>query len=76
MSDSNRIGPSNGGVDLLKQVIGVGQNQGRRDASGGAGGALGGGLSAPRGMRMLPADYPLEALDKDSPRGTYLDILV
>jgi hypothetical protein len=30
----------------------------------------------PRGSRMLPADYPVENLDRRAQRGTYLDILV
>ncbi|HTH16137.1 MAG TPA: hypothetical protein VL974_05750 [Magnetospirillum sp.] len=29
-----------------------------------------------RGNRMLPADYPLDQLDRRAERGTYLDILV
>ncbi len=35
-----------------------------------------GGRFGPRGSRMLPADYPVENLDRRAQRGTYLDILV
>lgn len=29
-----------------------------------------------RGARVLPADFPLERLDRSAPRGTYIDLLV
>lgn len=29
-----------------------------------------------RGMRMLPADFPLDRLDRSAPRGTYIDLLI
>ena len=29
-----------------------------------------------RGVRVLPADFPLERLDRNAPRGTYIDLLV
>ncbi|MCR6632657.1 MAG: hypothetical protein NVV74_22910 [Magnetospirillum sp.] len=42
----------------------------------GGGSAARSGLGAPRGSRMLPADYPVDQLDRNAARGTYLDILV
>lgn len=77
--ESNRIGSSSGGADLLRPVLGggkVGQREvvgaGGASASGGQRGPMGG----PRGNRILPADYPLDQLDRRAARGTYLDILV
>lgn len=32
--------------------------------------------TGPRGNRILPANYPLDQLDRRAARGTYLDILV
>lgn len=83
--DSNRIGSSRGNgasMDLLRQLTGVGattpglsSSDGVAQASGG-GGAERGALGGPRGNRILPADTPLDQLDRRAARGTYLDILV
>lgn len=35
-----------------------------------------GALYGPRGKRILPADFPLNLLDRLAPRGTYVDLLV
>jgi hypothetical protein len=35
-----------------------------------------GAIGGPRGNRILPADFPLDQLDRRAARGTYLDILV
>lgn len=68
--------PRPGGVDVLKEALGLGspRSTGSRGAVGG-----GGGKNSPfgaRGQRMLPADFPAEKLDRQAARGTYLDILV
>lgn len=80
--DSNRIGSSgisNASVDLLKQALGVGVTpsgaNGGVDSSS-AGGGTRGAVAGARGSRILPADYPLDQLDRRAARGTYLDILV
>lgn len=84
--DSNRIGSSRGpsGLDLLRQISGVGGSA-SAGAAGGAGTVAASGGSAaptprgafgPRGSRMLPADFPEDQLDRRAARGTYLDILV
>jgi hypothetical protein len=62
-------------------VLGVGGGPQRAGASGGHSARPGGSPiratpNGPRGMRMLSPDTPLSALDRSSPRGTYLDILV
>ncbi len=69
-------GRSVGGVDVLKEALGLGSP---RTASQGASSASAQRHHSPfgaRGHRMLPADFPEERLDHSAPRGTYLDILV
>ncbi|MDA8232588.1 MAG: hypothetical protein M0006_14735 [Magnetospirillum sp.] len=79
MADSpNQVGPStSGGAALVAKALGVGgtvpgdgqvaprRGTGKRPA----------GLG-PRGVRVLPADFPLDQLDRLAPRGTYVDLLV
>ncbi|CCG40731.1 hypothetical protein [Magnetospirillum molischianum] len=48
-------------------------SRGTTSSLGGNGGASPGG---PRGRRMLSPDTPLESLDNNAARGTYIDILV
>lgn len=82
--------PAGNGLDLLRQALGVPQTpanpaaktqvsktQGSRKSDR-AGSAWSGGrlVLGPRGSRILPADYPVELLDANAVRGTYLDILV
>ncbi len=81
--DSNRIGSSraSSGVDLLRQLSGVGGAGSGTPAApvepaAAAGGNTPRGAFGPRGSRMLPADFPEEQLDRRAARGTYLDILV
>lgn len=82
--DSNRIGSSRAGTvgaDLLRQLTGTGATgtvSAGSDivARASGGGASGGALAGPRGNRILPADTPLDQLDRRAARGTYLDILV
>jgi hypothetical protein len=78
--DNNRIGGAGtSGADLLKQAFGIGATQPRAPsepvASASASGQRGA-IGGPRGNRVLPADYPLDQLDRRAARGTYLDILV
>lgn len=69
-----------GGVDVLKEALGLGSPRGTGGGAGASSVAGGGGGKhgpfGPRGQRMLPADFPQERLDFAAPRGTYLDILV
>lgn len=83
--DSNRIGSSRAGAagaDLLRQIMGSGgtspvsANSDIVAQASGGGGADRGALGGPRGNRILPADTPLDQLDRRAARGTYLDILV
>jgi hypothetical protein len=85
--ESNRIGSSRTGsvgTDLLRQ-LGIGStapvsapSEGVSQLAGSSGdgrtdkGAIGG----PRGNRILPADFPLDQLDRRAARGTYIDIVV
>lgn len=85
--ESNRIGSSrtgSAGMDLLRQ-LGVGSTSpasapsevaAQVAGSGGGGRADRGAIGGPRGNRILPADYPLDQLDRRAARGTYLDIVV
>jgi hypothetical protein len=77
MSDINRVGgPSTGsGLESIRQSLGLGTPVAQAPAASGRRtdpGAIGG----PRGNRILPADFPLDQLDRRAARGTYLDILV
>ncbi|NFV81368.1 hypothetical protein [Magnetospirillum aberrantis] len=87
MADNQtRIGSSlpTTGMDLLRQISGVGSVSPTTGGGGGGavaatGGGSGGGQAGafgPRGSRVLPADYPMDQLDRSAARGTYLDILV
>lgn len=71
-------GTGSAGVDVLKEVLGLGSP---RSTSGASSSSVGGGANkngpfGARGHRMLPADFPMEKLDHGAVRGTYLDILV
>lgn len=70
--------PRSGGVDVLKEALGLGspRSAGGRDAGAVGGGAGKHGPFGARGQRVLPADFPVEKLDRQAARGTYLDILV
>jgi hypothetical protein len=80
MSDINPIGSSNSplNMDSIRRGLGIGDTAPARTASVSAPaprsdpGAIGG----PRGNRILPADFPLDRLDRNAARGTYIDILV
>lgn len=81
--DSGRIGSGRStlGMDLLRQVSGVGgapsgSGGGAVTAAAGGGATTPRGAFGPRGSRMLPADFPEDQLDRRAARGTYLDILV
>ncbi|HLO75544.1 MAG TPA: hypothetical protein VK196_03715 [Magnetospirillum sp.] len=80
--DSNRIGSSrvSSGFDLLRPASGGGTATSGEAATvtAASGGNTAGarGAYGPRGNRMLPADTPLDQLDRRAARGTYLDILV
>ena len=80
MAEDTRIGSvrsGGSGIDLIKQGLGLGAPAGGRTvAAVSDAGAERGGIGGPRGQRMLPADYPLDALDRKAQRGTYIDILV
>lgn len=82
MAESNSVGATrgSGGVDLLRQITGASAanagGQGPVVAASSGGGASGGNLAGPRGNRILPADTPLDQLDRRAARGTYIDILV
>lgn len=80
MADDTRIGATRSGgagIDLIKQRLGLDAPAGGRVGGHQAdAGAERGGIGGPRGQRVLPADYPLDALDRGAPRGTYLDLLV
>lgn len=66
----------NGAVSGLRDTFGRDQ---RATVSGGGGesvtGQGGATPNGPRGRRMLAAGTPVESLDRNAPRGTYLDIL-
>lgn len=73
--DGNRIGTSGAqasSLEALRRAMGGSPAQRAQSAETATRQAL----SAPRGQRMLPADYPLDQLDAKAPRGTYLDLLV
>lgn len=77
MADDLRVSSTSGGLDTIKQALGLGS--GSREVpmagaatSSGQRGAIGG----KPGNRVLPADFPLDQLDRRARRGTYLDILV
>lgn len=81
--DSNRIGSRGAsGLELLRQISGVGAptsgggTSGSVAAASGSGGSPPRGAFGPRGSRVLPADFPEDQLDRRAARGTYLDILV
>ncbi|CAA7613239.1 hypothetical protein [Magnetospirillum sp. UT-4] len=77
MADDTRIsatGARPAGLDIIRQALG---GLGTPDTAGSARhaphrGAIGG----PPGQRVLPADFPLDQLDRNARRGTYLDILI
>jgi hypothetical protein len=80
--ESNRVsalsGISSASVERIKPASGV---TGVASANLGADAPTGSSVDrrnvfGPRGDRMLPANYPVEMLDKRAARGTYLDILV
>lgn len=78
--DSNRIGTSRtSSLELLRQIGSVGApasaDSGSINATGG-GATTARGAYGPRGNRILPADTPVDQLDRKAARGTYLDILV
>jgi len=79
MSDINRVGPQGSGLNLdsLRQSLGLGAPAAAgRPAAVRGGRADPGAIGGPRGNRILPADFPLDQLDRRAARGTYLDILV
>lgn len=81
MADDNRIGASSIGsisAESLKQALGVGapKSGGNGDVGASSGGAARNPVRGARGNRILPADFPLDQLDRKAARGTYLDILI
>jgi hypothetical protein len=79
MSEINRIGSATSGpsVESLRQSLGLGASGPARPTAAAIGGrADPGAIGGPRGNRILPADFPLDQLDRRAARGTYLDILV
>lgn len=77
MSEINRVGArsAGSGLETIRQSLGLStpttqapMASGRRADPGAIGG--------PRGNRILPADFPLDQLDRRAARGTYLDIYV
>ncbi|KAF0224083.1 MAG: hypothetical protein FD176_1481 [Rhodospirillaceae bacterium] len=77
MADDLRISSSTAGLDSLKQALGLGAGS-REVPMAGATVSTGarGGIGGKPGNRILPADFPLDQLDRRARRGTYLDILV
>ncbi|MBR9971833.1 hypothetical protein [Magnetospirillum sulfuroxidans] len=77
MADDLRIGASTAGLDSLKQALGLGGGS-REVPMAGAAVSTGtrGGIGGKPGNRVLPADFPLDQLDRMARRGTYVDILV
>lgn len=85
---SSRGGSS--GMDLLRElgrIGGVGGGGGGASPSAvtgvdgvsstsGSGGGGRSGMGGPRGSRVLPADFPVDQLDRQAARGTYIDLLV
>ncbi len=74
-NDGNRIGTSGAqasSLDALRRAMGGSPAQRTQSSEAATRQAL----AAPRGQRMLPADYPLDQLDAKAPRGTYLDLLI
>ena len=83
MADDLRIGTAaSSGLNALRDAMGLGGG-GRASASGdlaavaASGSSAGrGAIGGPPGNRDLPADFPLDQLDRRARRGTYLDLLV
>ncbi|HSV27944.1 MAG TPA: hypothetical protein VLL76_00255 [Candidatus Omnitrophota bacterium] len=81
MANDIKIGGSaTGGIDALKEALGLNPRGGgaavTSSSSGASSSAGGRGGYGPRGMRMLPADVPVESLDRNAAPGTYIDILI
>ena len=77
MADGMKIGGGANGIDALKEALGLGTPRGgSASASAGASSSGGKGGVGPRGMRMLPPDADVEQLDRNVPKGTYIDILI
>lgn len=69
-------GGGTSGIDALKDALGINPRSGGADGISGTGSSGGKSSVGPRGGRMLRPDVDVETLDKNVPRGTYLDILV
>ncbi|CAA7621488.1 conserved hypothetical protein [Magnetospirillum sp. LM-5] len=86
MAEINRVGGSStgSGLESIRQSLGLGTPVAQAPAASGRNlgvAAIGGrvdpgAIGGPRGNRILPADFPLDQLDRRAARGTYLDILV
>lgn len=69
-------GTGSGGVDILREALGLGSPRSTGSSGAPSAGASKHGPFGARGQRMLPADFPQDKLDHGAQRGTYLDILV
>lgn len=77
MADDFRISSTASGLDTIKQALGLGAGS-REVPMAGAAASTGqrGAIGGKPGNRVLPADFPLDQLDRRARRGTYLDLLV
>lgn len=77
MADDFKIGAGGtAGIDALKEALGLGTPRGGGVAASGASSSGNQAGVGARGMRMLPPDVDAEQLDRNVPRGTYIDILI
>lgn len=79
MADDLRVTSTNVSLDGLKQALGLGGGVGSREvpmAGASTSSSPRGFIGGKPGNRILPADFPLDQLDRRARRGTYVDILV
>lgn len=77
MADDLRISSTGSGLDTIKTALGLGAGSREVPMAGAATASVDrGAIGGKPGSRVLPADFPLDQLDRRARRGTYVDILV